>query len=99
MNNFGLAVRFFRRIAEMDLSEVAEKAGVTVSYVSLIETGKRTPMLDVADNIASAMGVPLSTVVKMAENFDSMKITDCDESITIVFSVDKKKVEDEPVSN
>jgi transcriptional regulator with XRE-family HTH domain len=41
--------------------EVADKAGVSVSYVSMLERGNRSPPLETIEVLAKALGVaPLS---------------------------------------
>ena len=45
--------------------ELAEKAGVTQSYLARLEAGEReNPSLDVLKRLAEALGVPLSKLLK-----------------------------------
>jgi len=37
---------------------LAQKAGLSVSYVSMLERGQRTPPLDTLETLAKALGVP-----------------------------------------
>ncbi len=46
-----------------DLSQrdVADKAGISISYVSMLERAQRSPPLDMVETLAKALGVtPLS---------------------------------------
>ena len=51
--------------------ELAEKLGVSKSYVSEIEKGNRTPSLDVLQSYASAFDVPLSSILFFSEKLGS----------------------------
>ncbi len=66
-STFGTAVR--RRRHELELSQeiFAEKACIHRTYVSSIELGKVNIGLDVAQNIADALKIPLSKLIKEAE--------------------------------
>lgn len=37
---------------------LAERAGLSVSYVSMLERGQRSPPLDTLEKLAAALGVP-----------------------------------------
>lgn len=47
----------------MTSSELAEKAGISQSYVIEIESGKKNPSLEVLGRIARALGVSLAEIV------------------------------------
>jgi transcriptional regulator with XRE-family HTH domain len=46
---------------------LAEKAGLHQTAVGLIERGLRTPSVDSAHALATAMGIPLSKLIREAE--------------------------------
>lgn len=48
------ATRLRKKLSQKKL---AEKAGVSVSYVSMLERGQRTPPLDTLEALAGALGV------------------------------------------
>ncbi len=50
--------------ANLNLSDVARGTGISVSHVSRIFSGLRTPSLDVAETIAKYLGVDLSVFTK-----------------------------------
>lgn len=43
---------------KLSQEEVATKAKVSVSYVSMLERGQRNPPLDTVETVAKALGVP-----------------------------------------
>ncbi len=46
---------------------LAAKAGLSVSYISMLERGERTPPLDTLEQLAKALGVtPTQLLVKAA---------------------------------
>jgi transcriptional regulator with XRE-family HTH domain len=49
------ALRRQRRLSQGD---VARKAGVSVSYISMLERGQRTPPLETLETLAKALAVP-----------------------------------------
>lgn len=65
--NFGPVLR--RRRAQLGLSQsaLAERSGVTQNYLSLVENGHRTPVLETLSKIAAALEVPVSYLVLHAQ--------------------------------
>jgi transcriptional regulator with XRE-family HTH domain len=53
----GLRMRELRSGAGMTLAALAAASGVSLSYLSDIERGRRTPALDVLDQVCSALGL------------------------------------------
>ncbi len=62
----GAHVRSFRAERKMALRQVAEKAGISVSYLSEIERGGPRIGLDVAQRIAAALDVGLTDLLAKA---------------------------------
>lgn len=54
----GYRISDFRRLCGLTQKQLAEKTGLTVSYISKLERGVRLPALNVLRNIALALGVP-----------------------------------------
>jgi transcriptional regulator with XRE-family HTH domain len=50
-------LRALRAQQKLSQQAVAKKARISVSYVSMLERGERTPPLDTLDAIAKALGV------------------------------------------
>jgi transcriptional regulator with XRE-family HTH domain len=55
-------LRRWRQTREMTLSALAEQAGVAKSTVSLIERGQGNPSIDTVWALASALGVPFTSL-------------------------------------
>jgi DNA-binding XRE family transcriptional regulator len=54
---FGPKVRSLRTAAGLSQSRLADLAGISMSYVSLIERGKHRPAAEIVDRLAAALGV------------------------------------------
>ena len=64
----GKTIKSIRARQDLTQSQLAERADLSVSYVSLIEQGKRVPGVDVLEKIARAMGVPFNILVFLASD-------------------------------
>lgn len=65
---FGKTVRRHRKAKGMTQEDLAEKADLAPKMISLIERFERNPSLDVVDSIAQGLSVPLSQLIKDAED-------------------------------
>ena len=61
---FGQRLRHARRAKGLTLAELGEKVGRTPSVLSLIENGKREPRLSLVEQLAAALGVPVTELLK-----------------------------------
>lgn len=61
--DFGRAVKLCRNAKRMTQGDLAARAGMTTSYLSLIERNQRDPNLSVAERISDALNVPLSIML------------------------------------
>ncbi|GIK09672.1 MAG: transcriptional regulator [Anaerolineaceae bacterium] len=57
------AVKTWREFREMSQQELAEKAGISIPYLSQIETNKRTGSIEVLSAIAKTLNVSLENIV------------------------------------
>jgi transcriptional regulator with XRE-family HTH domain len=64
---FGLAVRRKRERRGISQEEFAEAADVHRTYISSIELGKVNVGIEVANQLAQALGLRLSELVRVAE--------------------------------
>lgn len=64
--DYGLAFRVFRAAKDWNQHVVAKRLGVGRSMMSLIESGKRQPSVEVVELAAKAFGVPQSMFVALA---------------------------------
>ena len=63
MNNIAANVRYFCGIRKMTMSQLAQKAGVSLSMVSMVLQGNRPPGVATIARFASALGVSPNTLV------------------------------------
>lgn len=66
-HRFGVALRDARLAAGFSQEELADRAGLHVSYVSQLERGLKSPSLDALASLASAMKMRASALVERAE--------------------------------
>jgi transcriptional regulator with XRE-family HTH domain len=64
--NLGKSIKMCRTSRGLSQHELARKIGKSVSYVSLIEQGKRDPAMSTVGEIAGALGVPMSLLTFLA---------------------------------
>ena len=71
--NLGKSIKLCRTTRGFSQDELAGKVGLSVSYISLIEQGKRDPAISTVENIAEALGVPLSLLTFLAADPGDLK--------------------------
>ena len=59
----GKRIREIRQDSEMSQMNLAEKAGLSVSYVSMVENGRRKASLDALLRIANILGVTVDELL------------------------------------
>lgn len=57
---FGKRLRYFRVIREMSQEQLAERAGISVDFVSLVERGINAPSFETLEAISTALQVEVS---------------------------------------
>jgi transcriptional regulator with XRE-family HTH domain len=57
--NIGNAIQLVRTKRKLSQTELAARAGISVSYLSLLERSKRDPALSIIEKIAAALGMPI----------------------------------------
>jgi transcriptional regulator with XRE-family HTH domain len=65
--SFGLAVRRQRESLGISQEAFAEKANVHRTYISSVELGKVSVGIEVANELAEALGIKLSNLIRLAE--------------------------------
>ncbi|GHF54294.1 DNA-binding protein [Streptomyces mashuensis] len=68
-------VRQLRKERLMTLEALAERAGVTKSYLSKVERGQSTPSIAVCASLAKALEVPLDSLFSEAEELGEVTVT------------------------
>ena len=64
---FSQTLKLLRRYQGLNQATLAEKLGISRSYISEIESGKRTPSTDLLGRYAEVFNIPLSSLVFFAE--------------------------------
>ena len=65
---FGEALRLVRSFHDVNQSELADSLGISRSYLSEIESGKKTPSLELLQRYSAHFNIPLSSLVLFSEN-------------------------------
>ena len=71
--NIGRAIKLCRTQKNLNQSELAELAGISESYLSHIENGKRDPSLTTVEKIAEALNIPSSILIFLAADKSDLK--------------------------
>lgn len=72
----GRAIKLCRTQRNMSQSDLAEAAQLSVSYLSLVERGKRDSTLSTIEAIANALGVPVFILVFLAASEEEIAALD-----------------------
>ena len=64
------ALRLIRVFHDMKQNELANRLGISKSYLSEIESGKKQPRMDLIERYSSVFGIPSSSILFFAENLD-----------------------------
>ncbi len=70
--NLGNAIKLCRTQKNMNQAELAALAVISVSYLSLLERGKRDPSFSTVENIAEALGIPFNILMFLAAEKDEL---------------------------
>ncbi|HEV8439502.1 MAG TPA: XRE family transcriptional regulator [Methylomirabilota bacterium] len=68
MTSLGQRIKAFRAERHLQQRQLAEKAGLTPSMLSQIESGRLTPSLPTLGKVAGALGVPIAALFEAAPN-------------------------------
>ena len=67
MTSLGRAIALLRTIRGLDQSSVAESAGLSKSYVSLLEGDKRNPTLNTLEALSGALRVSTAELFLLSD--------------------------------
>ncbi|MEP6191721.1 MAG: helix-turn-helix transcriptional regulator, partial [Marinobacter sp.] len=70
--NLGSAIEQCRTLKGLTKSKLAALAGLSISYVTLIEQGERDPTMASIEKISNALGLPPSLLILMATEDDEL---------------------------
>jgi transcriptional regulator with XRE-family HTH domain len=63
LTRFATNVRRLREKKKLSQKSLADKVGIWVSYVSMLERGQRSPPLETIEKMAKALGVPAASLL------------------------------------
>ena len=63
-DRFAINLKNERMRKKLSQEALANKAGLSVSYISMLERGQRTPPLDTLESIAKALAVTATTLLQ-----------------------------------
>ena len=79
--DIGKAIRICRAHKGLTQAQLAKKAGLSVSYLSLLENGERDPAMSKIENISNALGVPMSILLFLGSGRQELAGVLSDEAI------------------
>jgi len=62
-----LRIKELRALQSLTQEELADRAGVSVRFISFIETGRRQPSLSALAAISAGLGISMSAMIESAE--------------------------------
>jgi len=65
------ALRLFRIYNDLKITELADQIGLSPSYISELEAGKKSPSLKVISKYATRFDVPSSAIFGFAEQLEA----------------------------
>jgi transcriptional regulator with XRE-family HTH domain len=71
--NLGKSIKLCRTNRGLSQEDLANRIGMSVSYISLIEQGKRDPAISTIEEVASALGIPVSLLTFLAAEPDELR--------------------------
>lgn len=74
--DYGKALRISRAIAGLQQKDLASRAGLDSSYVSLLEQGKRKPSLKVVRALSEALKIPTHLFTLLASEEEDLTLVE-----------------------
>jgi transcriptional regulator with XRE-family HTH domain len=71
--NYGKALRIARAVSGLQQQELAKRAGLNASHISLIEKGARNPSVEAIEKLSEALGIPESLFTMLAAESEDIK--------------------------
>lgn len=69
----GNAIQVARTKRKLSQADLAKRAGISVSYLSLLERDKRDPPISTVQRIANALGLPVELLFFLAADHSELK--------------------------
>lgn len=70
------ALSLIRTYHDLSQTELCSEIGISNSYLSEIESGKKQPSLDILQKYSEAFDIPLSSILFFSENLGESKPSD-----------------------
>lgn len=70
--NIGSAIQLVRTKRKLSQIDLASRAGISVSYLSLLERSKRDPALSTVEGIAKALELPIELLFFLGAEGDEL---------------------------
>ncbi|MDP2245229.1 helix-turn-helix domain-containing protein [Pseudomonas sp.] len=70
------ALKLIRTFYDVSQSDLSARLGISNSYLSEIESGKKQPTMDILSRYSDQFEIPLSSILFFSENLDSPKPSD-----------------------
>lgn len=70
------ALKLIRSYYDISQTELSSQLGISNSYLSEIESGKKQPSIELLGKYSSNFDIPLSSILFFSEHLDSQKPTD-----------------------
>ncbi|EPO8097631.1 helix-turn-helix transcriptional regulator [Pseudomonas aeruginosa] len=70
------ALKLIRSYYDMSQTELSAELGLSNSYLSEIESGKKQPSIDLLQKYSDYFDIPLSSILFFSENLNSPRPTD-----------------------
>ncbi|MBW4424857.1 helix-turn-helix transcriptional regulator [uncultured Nostoc sp.] len=64
------ALRMIRIFHDLTQKQLAEKLGISKSHISEIESGKKTPSLELLNQYSKAFDIPVSSIMFFSESLN-----------------------------
>jgi transcriptional regulator with XRE-family HTH domain len=64
--NYGKAIKIARNTRGLTQKDLADRVGITSSYISRMEAGERKPTTETLETISGALGIPMYLMVLMS---------------------------------
>lgn len=71
----GEALRLVRVYHDLSQTQLSYELGVSNSFLSEVESGKKVPSLEVLGKYSERFGIPMSSLLFFSESLDSNRLT------------------------
>lgn len=71
--DYGRAIRIARNVKDLSQKDLAKLTGVSGNYISMIESGKRVPSVDMLGAMAKAMDVPVYLLALIGSDQEDLR--------------------------